>query len=416
MKILVNLSRVTALFCASGLLALTLSGCGKGDAAPARDAKNDNNNAVPVEIAVASRGQIAASYSGTATLTADHEAQVASKTTGILKKLLAEEGMTVKEGQLLALLDDSSARAQLAQAAAQMAKADATFAYAEQSMSKQLIPKRDFDQAKFDRENLRAAYESARLQLEFTRIVAPVGGVIAERSVKLGNLIQTNQNLFRIVGMDPLQTVLSVPERQLGILKAGQTVALEADALPGKKFAGHILRIAPVVEAASGTFRVTCEFHDQTGLLKPGMFGRVEIVYDQRADALTIPRSALVEEDGETAVFVVDKAPVKPASDAKTDSKDAKDAKAKPEASATAKTDAGAKDDASKAAPGFIARRKLIKVGYSEGDKVEVRSGIDSGTQVITVGRNAVRDGTSVQVINIEPVKVVADKSTGAKG
>lgn len=410
MKIIMNLPRTAALFCLSSVLALSLSACGKGDAAPTRDAKNDNANAVPVEVAFAARGQIAASYSGTATLTADHEAQVAAKTGGVLKKLYAEEGMTVKEGQLLAQLDDSSARAQLAQAAAQMAKADATFAYAQQSIAKQLIPKRDFDQAKFDSENLRAAYESARLQLEFTRIVAPVGGVIAERSVKLGNLIQTNQNLFRIVGMDPLQTVLSVPERQLGILKAGQTVALEADALPGKKFAGHILRIAPVVDAASGTFRVTCEFHDQTGLLKPGMFGRVEIVYDQRADALTIPRSALVEEDGETAVFVVDKAPAKPAADAK-------DAKARPDA-ATAKNDADAKGDASKSSlPGLVARRKIVKVGYSEGDKIEVRSGIDQGTQVITVGRNAVRDGTAVQVINAEPAKVVAEQpAAGAKG
>jgi membrane fusion protein (multidrug efflux system) len=415
MKNLKIMSKATALFCASSILALTLSACGKGDAAPARDAKNDNANAVPVEVALAARGKIAASYSGTATLTADHEAEVAAKTGGVLKKLYAEEGMTVKEGQLLAQLDDSSARAQLAQAAAQMAKADATFAYAEQSISKQLIPKRDFDQAKFDRENLRAAYESARLQLEFTRIVAPVGGVIAERSVKLGNLIQTNQNLFRIVGMDPLQTVLSVPERQLGILKAGQMVALEADALPGKKYAGRILRIAPVVDATSGTFRVTCEFHDETNTLKPGMFGRVEIIYDQRADALTIPRSALIEEDGETAVFVVDKAPPKPAADA---TKEGADAKAKPDAAkaAAAKTDAVAKNDAPKL-PGLVARRKLIKVGYSEGDKIEVRSGIDSGTQVITVGRNAVRDGTAVQVINEQPSAVVAAQPVnGAEG
>jgi len=409
--------RPIAVFCATGVLALTLSACGKGDSAQAKDAKNEASNAVPVEVARATKGQIAASYSGTATLTADHEAQVASKTTGVLKKIYAEEGMTVKEGQLLAQLDDSSARAQLAQAAAQMAKADATFAYAEQSISKQLIPKRDFDQARFDRENLRAAYEAARLQLEFTRIVAPVGGVIAERSVKLGNLIQNNQTLFRIVGMDPLQTVLNVPERQLGILKSGQSVALEADALPGKKFEGRILRIAPVVDAASGTFRVTCEFHDQTGILRPGMFGRVEITYDQRADALTVPRSALIEEDGETAVFVVDKAVPKAPTDVKAgEGKDAKDAKDAPK-DAKAKADAGAVAKNEPAKPGLVAHRKLVKVGYSDGEKVEIRSGIDQGTQVITVGRNAVRDGTAVQILNPDSAKVVANEpAAGAAG
>jgi membrane fusion protein (multidrug efflux system) len=218
-----------------------------------------------------------------------------------------------------------------------------------------------------------------------------VDGVIAERSVKLGNLIQINQNLFRIVGMDPLQAVLNVPERQLGILKVGQTVQLEADALSGKTFSGNILRVAPVVDSASGTFRVTCEFHDKTHEIKPGMFARIEIVYDHRDDALTVPRSALIEEDGETAVFVVDKAP--PPAPAK-DAKDAKDAKT------VAKVDA--KSDAKPAAPvdSLVAHRKLVKIGYSDGDKVEIRSGLDEGVQVITVGRNAVRDGTSVQVLN----------------
>ena len=367
-----------------------LSACNNdGSAAQVKDAK-PAASAVPVEVAKAARGSISASYSGTAALVADHEAQVTSKASGVLMKLFVEEGMTVKEGQLLAELDDAPAAAKLAQAEAQMHKADATFAYAEQSIKKNLIAKRDYDQANFDMLTQRAAYQSAKLELAYTRIVAPVSGVIAERSVKLGNLIQVNQNMFRIVGMDPLQAVLNVPERQLGILKTGQTVQLEADALAGQKFTGNILRVAPVVDAASGTFRVTCEFHDKSGALKPGMFGRVEIVYDHRDDALTVPRSALVEEDGETAVFVVDKAPPPaPPKDAKPDTKalakaaDPKDAK-----------------PAAVVVDSLIAHRKLVKIGYSDGDKVEIRSGLDEGTQVITVGRNAVRDGTSVQVLN----------------
>jgi len=359
-----------------------------GSAAQVKETKS-TVNAVPVEVAKAARGSISASYSGTAALVADHEAQVTSKASGVLMKLFVEEGMTVKEGQLLAELDDAPAAAKLAQAEAQMHKADATFAYAEQSIKKNLIAKRDYDQANFDMLTQRAAFQSAKLELAYTRIVAPVSGVIAERSVKLGNLIQVNQNMFRIVGMDPLQAVLNVPERQLGILKTGQTVQLEADALAGQKFSGNILRVAPVVDAASGTFRVTCEFHDKTGALKPGMFGRVEIVYDHRDDALTVPRSALVEEDGETAVFVVDKAP--PPAPAKD---------AKPETKALAKAEP--KDAKAAAAPvdSLVAHRKLVKIGYSDGDKVEIRSGVDEGTQVITVGRNAVRDGTSVQVLN----------------
>jgi membrane fusion protein (multidrug efflux system) len=398
-------SKLNSLICVAIISAATaLSGCGNGGGAQAKEAEKSNVNAVPVEVATVAKNAVNASYNGTATLVADHEAQVASKATGVLIKVLVEEGMTVHEGQLLAELDNSSATASVAQAEAQMNKADATFQYAEQSIKKQLISKREYDQANFDMQTQKAALQTARLQLAYTRILAPVSGVIAERSVKVGNLIQVNQNLFRIVGMDPLQAVLNVPERLLGILKAGQAVQLEADALPGKKFTGDILRIAPTVDAASGTFRVTCQFRDKTATLKPGMFGRIDIVYDHRDEAVTIPRSALIEEDGETAVFVVDAAPVKvPTADskakdadkAKTAAKDSKDAKA-----------------IVAATPGFVAHRKLVQIGYSDGDKVEIRSGVDIGARVITVGRNAVRDGTAVQVLD---TTLVAAKAGGDK-
>lgn len=369
--------------CGISLIVCLLSACNRDGAAA--QTKAPAVDAVPVEVAKALRSPISASYSGTAALVADHEAQVTAKTGGVLKKLYVEEGMAVKAGQLLAELDDADTRAKAVQAEAQMHKSEATFAHAQAAIPKQLIPQFEYEQDKFELQAQRAAYEGAKLQLSYTRILAPVDGVIAERSVKLGNMIQANSNLFRIVGMDPLQAVLNVPERQLGILKASQAVQLEADALPGKKFTGDILRIAPVVDPASGTFRVTCEFHDRTAELKPGMFGRIEIVYDHRDDALTIPRSALIEEDGETAVFVVDNAPP-------------------PAPSATpAKTPAGKADNKTPAVattPGFVAHRKLVKIGYSDGDKVEIRSGLDDGMRVITVGRNAVRDGTSVLVLD----------------
>ncbi|QBB70587.1 efflux RND transporter periplasmic adaptor subunit [Pseudolysobacter antarcticus] len=394
--------KLQQLICGGILLAAfgALSGCGGGQAAPAVDAKKDAVNAVPVEVAEAGRNAISASYSGTASLVADHEAQVVAKTSGVMLKLFVEEGMLVKEGQLLAQLDDANARSSAAQTEAQMHKAEAVFARAEQSIKKELIPKAEYDTDKFDMLSQRAAFEVAKLQLAYTRIVAPVSGVIAERSVKIGNYVQTNATMFRIVGMDPLQAVLNVPERQLGILKAGQTVRLDADALSGKKFTGEIKRIAPVVDPASGTFRVTCEFHDTTGILRPGMFGRIEIVYDHRESALTVPRSAVVEEDGETSVFVVEAAP--PAA-AKTDA-------AKTDAAKTNKP-ADKAVAAAPAVPGMVAHRRLVKLGYLDTDRAEIREGIEDGARVITVGRNAVREGTAVQVLPSQVVeKQVADK------
>ena len=205
-------------------------------------------------------------------------------------------------------------------------------------------------------------------------MVAPISGVIARRSVKVGNLVQLNQALFDIVDLDPLQAVLNVPERDLDTLKAGQGVRMRVDALPTQVFDGVIARIAPVVDASSGTFRATCEFRDSTRTLKPGMFGRIEVAYDQRHDALVVPRNAIAEEDGETSLFVVEPAP------------------------AAAPAAGKAADKA--APPSFVAKRRVVKVGYADGDRIEVREGISAGERVITVGRNAVRDGTQVQVLD----------------
>lgn len=374
-------ARNSFVLCCFVSIAALLSACSnQGAATPVNSAAVD---AVPVEVALASRGPISASYAGTAPLVADHEAEVTAKVGGVMEKLFVEEGAKVKAGQLLAQLDDADTRIKAVQAEAQMHKAEATFAHAQAAMPKHLIAEFEYEQDKFDLAAQRAAYQGAQLQLSYTRILAPVDGVIAERSVKVGNTVQPNQQLFRIVGMDPLQAVLNVPERQLGILKISQTVQLQVDALPGRKFTGSILRIAPVVDPASGTFRVTCQFHDDTGELRPGMFTRIDIVYDRRNDALTIPRSALIEEDGQTAVFVVDPAPA-PKSVAST----AKAAVAKVGTPSSTPTNSG-----------FVAHRQVVKTGYSDGDKVEILSGINPGTRVVTIGRNAVRDGTAIVVL-----------------
>jgi membrane fusion protein (multidrug efflux system) len=380
---------------ALALLIAISAGCG-GAKDPAKDAAAQA--AIPVEVASASHQAVTANYSGTATLEAVGEAQVVAKTSGIILKIMVEEGMRVQKGQLLAQLDDDSVRNKLVQAEATLKKAQAAFDKSEKGIAKNLIPRADFDRDKFDLETQHAVVEGAKIDLAYTRILAPISGVISKRSVKLGNLVTINQALFQIVDMDPLQAVLNVPERDLDTLKAGQPVHLRVDALPEKNFEGIVARIAPVVDATSGTFRATCEFRDSTSTLKPGMFGRVDVVYDQRHDALVVPRSALVEEDGESSVYVIEPAPPK-----KVDEKDkAKDA---PKAKAG---EAVAAENAKAIAPLFVAKRRVVKTGYTESDRVEVRDGLKDGERVITIGRNAVRDGTEVTVLTPPPAQAQA--------
>ncbi|MGA9343182.1 MAG: efflux RND transporter periplasmic adaptor subunit [Rhodanobacteraceae bacterium] len=361
------------------------SGAGNGDA---QAKETQAPSAIPVEVAPATRQAVTASYSGTSTLEAQDEADVVAKAGGILQKVLAEEGQHVRKGELLAKLDDASARNGLAQASATLRKYQAKFDRAERAIKTHLIPKDEYDQDKFDLETQHAVAGGAELQLSYTRIVAPISGVISKRMVKQGNLVQANQGVFHIVDMDPLLAVLNVPERDLNTLKQGQSVQMRVDALPGKEFTGKVARIAPVVDAASGTFRVTCEFNDASEVLRPGMFGRIDIRYDEHLDALTIPRSALIDEDGETSVYVIAVNPAKSAPSEKSPGDKNRGAAA---------THMADKNPAQM--PSLLASRRVVKTGYADGDRIEIRHGLKRGDRVITVGRNAVRDGAIVQVL-----------------
>jgi membrane fusion protein (multidrug efflux system) len=383
-----------------------LSACHQG---PDQAAKAEESAKVPVEAASVSRRPISASYSGTATLEADREADVVAKTSGVLLKLYVEEGAVVKEGQLLAKLDDASPRLNLAKVEATLRKLESDYRRADEMFSKKLLSSEEHDKIRYDLENQRAAYDLAKLDLSYTAIAAPIGGIVGKRMVKEGNLIQLNQALFHIVDPSPLLGILSVPERELGTLKPGQAVSMQVDALPGVSFDGDIDRISPVVDANSGTFRVTCAFHDDSRRLKPGMFGRIDVVYDRKQDALAIPRSALIEEDGQTAVYVVGESAPKPDAAGK-EGKDAKKADTK----AIAKTEAKPGKVAKPPQKVLSAQRRPVQVGYSDADFVEVRDGLKEGERVITVGRNAVRDGTEVQVLENQP-KALAKTGGAAK-
>lgn len=365
---------------------LLLAACGRGQPEE-KDTAGDTG--VPVEVAVTAREVIVASYAGTAALEPARQAQVAAKTNGVLIQLLTEEGRKVTAGQVLARLDGERARLELARAEANLQRLEKNLSRAEDLNSRKLISAEAFDQIRADAATQRAAWELAKLELSYTDIVAPIDGVVSERMVKEGNLIQPNQVLFRIDDFNPLLAVLNVPERELAIMRSDLDVRMLVDALPGEVFTGKVARVSPVVEAGTGTFRVTAEFRDETGRLKSGMFGRLQIVYDTRAEALTIPRGALTEEDGQAFVFVVERGiPVEVA----------------PPGGERGRGDR--KSEASEATPPqptTIARRRLVTVGFAQGERVEVIDGLVDGDKVVTVGRAALRDGVAVQVIEAAP-------------
>mgnify|MGYP003606188202 FL=1 len=341
-------------------LAVGMTACkvktGDGKDEGGKDGKEQADKApeaVPVEVAKAARRSIAASYMGTAPLEARGEAQVVAKTSGIALAVLADVGQQVRAGQVLVRIDRDRATLQVAQSEAQVRKLEANYRRATQLAGQQMVSANDVDQLRYDLENARAAYRLARLELSYGAVTAPISGVVAARNIKPGNLVQINTPIFTIVDNSRLEATLNAPEREIEVLKAGQAVQLAVDALPGKTFEGRIDRVSPVVDSGSGTFRVVCAF-DGGGELQPGMFGRIRINYDQRADALAIPRTALLDDGSAPAVFTV---------------------------------------------RGGKAVRTELKLGYIDGEWVEVRDGLREGDPVVVAGKAALREGSAVQVI-----------------
>ncbi len=316
--------------------------------------------AIPVEAATVAQSDVAAFYSGTATLEADEQATVVSQITGVVLDIKAEEGDYVEAGQILVRVETDRYALQVERANAALKRLEMDFQRKKELYVKKLISAEDFERVAAEYEAQKAGVDLARLDLEYTNIRAPISGFISERLVRAGNLVELHQPVYRVTSYDPLLAVLHVPERELSVLRKGLEVSMSLDAWPGESFSGKIIRISPVVDPSTGTFRVTAKITDHGQMLKPGLFGRVGILYDLHEDVPVIPRSAVITEDELSHVFVIN-------------------------------------DEGS-------AARRDVQLGYEREGLIEVLVGLTQGETVVTAGKGSLSDGTQVEVVNMEMV------------
>lgn len=310
---------------------------------------------IPVEVSNVSRGNISAYYANTATLEAEQEATVVAKVRGIVREIYVEEGDEVNAGEVIAKIEDDQYRIEVARAKANLDRLKNDFDRNKELYEKNLIAAEAFQNSQYEYESQKAAYELAQLNFEHTSIKSPIGGVISERFVKVGNMIGTDQQVFRVTDFSPLQAILHIPEHEMAKIRKDQRAELKVDALPGQSFSGHVERISPVVDPETGTFKVTVFVDETKDMLRPGMFGRVKIVYDTRQNTRMIPKSAVISEDLAQSVYVI-------------------------------------KDS--------LAFKKAIKTGYTNGVNVEVIEGLEDGEMVVTIGQGSLQDSTKVNVIS----------------
>ena len=309
--------------------------------------------AIPVRVVPVERRPIAQFLETNGTVESDNDVALVARTSGPIVELLVEEGMKVEAGQLLARIDDAEIRARLALAKVNEGEAELAYDRAKAQYESEILSRELFDQASAKLEAARAQVHETQVQLDYTSIKAPFTGMIVTRFIKFAQHVQSSTPLFRISAFDPLQCPIQVPEKDLGRLEVGQRAHLTVEAFPGERFDARVLRVSPVVDSATGTVKTTLEVETR-GRLRPGMFASVFLETDRHDDALVIPKTALVLESIGDTVYIKE---------------------------------------------GEVARRREVRLGYDEGDRVEVVAGLEAGQEVVVLGQDSLSDGTPVYVL-----------------
>lgn len=290
---------------ALGALLLLAAGCGSssGEGAAAAEQAEPEEDAIAVEARPVERGSITSAYGTSATLRADKQATVIARTRGVVRELLVEEGDRVRADQPLARLENDEQRIEYEKSVTTRDNAWREYERAEKLHTQGLLSDEEFETSRREAEEAKQTAALNELVLSRTVIRAPFGGRILTRHLDVGATVADGTSVYDIADLDPLYADVNVPERQIAKLAVGQLVRLAADSSSIEAEA-RIERIAPLVDPATGTVKVTLAVGD-TDDLRPGSFVRVAVVTEVHDDALVVPRSALVAEGRRWYLFRV---------------------------------------------------------------------------------------------------------------
>jgi membrane fusion protein (multidrug efflux system) len=321
---------------------------------------------VPVKVTTIDVGEISFYLLFSATVEAEETVDVFSQATGLVKQVFSEEGDRVREGQILVKLVDEELKLSEAEARLTFQRLEGNFKRREEIYNKNLLSKEEYEREKFDLEQAKLRWQKASLALNRAEVKSPVGGIISERFVKLGDRVAPGgSKLYTLVNMKSLISRVHVPGRELRNLSAGQPAMITTDFLPDQKFKGEILRISPVVDPASGTIRVTLGITDEDGQLRPGMFVNTHIVTATHEQAVLVPKRAVIYDDGLPHVFAVEDS---------------------------------------------TASKIQLKVGFEDSDHLEVLAGVKQGDRIVVVGQNGLKDKAKIRIIEGEGLRIPPDK------
>jgi len=289
------------------LVATTLPACSK---APSPEGTAAAATATPVEALQITVAPVAMRPTKrllkfVGTLFGNEEVKLSSQVEGQIEKITVDLGDRVSSDELLVEVDDTSARAQLREAEARLAKARADEARGRELLKSNVISLQEHETMQTAVTVSEAQRDALNVALAHKQVRSPIDGSVVHRLVSVGEYVRPGTPLFDIVDDDPLKLRGDVPERFADEIADGQPVQIKVDAYPDVVFEGTLVRISPAANPENRSITVEAKVPNPDRRLKAGFFASANIVTRSDAEALVVPETAVVSFAGVTKLFVV---------------------------------------------------------------------------------------------------------------
>lgn len=397
-------------------LGLTACNRSKGQANNTGASASPTPAAISISTTSAVMRQLPRYFEANGSLAANQQSDIAAETSGKVAAVGVDLGSSVRRGQMIIKLDDADFRIRIQQAQAQLDQAKATMRQNEakiglrpgQKFNPELVPevaaarvaldladknlrryeklvetgdvsRSAYDQQKSQRDQLAeqrqalihqaqqnyAAVANAQGQVDaaasqlalakrnlgYTVVVAPMAGYISERTADVGEYVSPQQKVATVVNLNPLRVRIDVPEQAIPQIHTGESVSVSVSGYPDRNFAGRVARVSPNVTTSSRTLTVEADVENPGAELRPGQFATIRILLPQSQPAVLVPQRALRTVSGSTYVYVIKNG---------------------------------------------HAEQRLVQAGQTEGDLVELKSGVAADELVATSNVDQLSDGITV--------------------
>lgn len=339
-------------------LILVLGACDRSSEAVDPKAQESQEREYPVVVQKLQARPMRLAVRSAATIEAERKVQLSAEASGILQDLRVEEGDVVSSGQLLARIKKEAQAASVQRARTNLAQAKREYARVSQLAKQGVVGQQELDNARDRVQLARLDSRDRGRDLKNTTVKAPIEGVVTRRVQQAGAFVSAGSPLLEITDFSTLVARVYVPERELDRIEVGQSAQVEGKAALGRKASGRVLRISPVVDAATGTVKLTVALPPQSlkksSDFRPGMYAEVTIAIRERPTVPAIPKAAVLYEDAASFVMVAREG---------------------------------------------VARRIPVVLGQREGDWVELREGLGPEDTLIVAGQQNIKDGSHIKIV-----------------